>query len=171
MDTEGIPCILSVGETRAKYQAFKSSHFTLLYKFNTLLYYYRMSQIDLSNYKSLYLEVAREYLGKLDANLALLKNDLNNSETIAETHLNIHSLGTQSYAMGYNSICALCRVIESYFYSLKENNKPFTLKYLADIETSIQNIRSSISNIETHNEEQDLSSITMHLKEKLLGGA
>jgi chemotaxis protein histidine kinase CheA len=128
-----------------------------------------MSQIDLSSYKSLYIKTAREYLEKLDANLASLKKNSGDLVVITQTHLNIHSLGSQSYAMGYNSTGALCQIIESYFHFLKESNTPFDLKYLADVETSIRKVRESVTNIDRLDHELDLSLNETNLFEKLPG--
>ncbi len=114
-----------------------------------------MTQIDLSNYKALYLKTANEYLDKLTNSLTTLKTNPADQNAISEAHLAVHSLGSQSYTMGYNSIADLSRALEAFFHTLKENKQTFPQEYFPGIETSIQKIRDSVKSIEIDGQEQN----------------
>jgi len=79
-----------------------------------------MTPIDMSAYKDLYVETAREYIETLKKNLTLLNENTTNKEAIYEMFRSYHSLKSQSHAMGYMKTAEFCKLLEDYFQSLGE---------------------------------------------------
>lgn len=71
-----------------------------------------MGQTDLSDYKTLYLQTAKEYVGKMLISLGQLSNDVSNREALNNLHIASHSLKSQSQVMGFNDIASICLNIE-----------------------------------------------------------
>ena len=71
-----------------------------------------MGQVDLSDYKTLYIQTAREYIGKISASLDQLSNDVLDKEALNSLHIASHSLRSQSQVMGFADIANICLSIE-----------------------------------------------------------
>lgn len=71
-----------------------------------------MGKVDLSDYKSLYIQTAIEYVGKISASLNQLSNDILNKEALNNLHISSHSLKSQSQVMGFIDIANICLGIE-----------------------------------------------------------
>lgn len=71
-----------------------------------------MGDINLSDYKNLYLQTAKEYMDKISVSLSQLSKDVLNKEAIKNLHIASHSLKSQSQVMGYGDIADLCMGIE-----------------------------------------------------------
>lgn len=71
-----------------------------------------MTNTDLSSYKSLYLQTAKEYIEKITASLGQLLSDVSNKEALNNLHIASHSLKSQSQVMGFTDIADLCLRIE-----------------------------------------------------------
>lgn len=71
-----------------------------------------MAQVDLSGYKTLYLQTAREYIDKMSVSLARLSGDSSNKEALNNLHIASHSLKSQSQVMGFTDIANICLDIE-----------------------------------------------------------
>jgi chemotaxis protein histidine kinase CheA len=71
-----------------------------------------MGQIDLSSYKSLYLQTAKEYIDKMLVSLDQLSSDVLDKKALNNLHIASHSLKGQSQVMGFVGITALSGVIE-----------------------------------------------------------
>lgn len=71
-----------------------------------------MAQVDLSNYKALYFQTAKEYVNSLLAGCDKLINNLQDKDAINQIHIASHSLKSQSQVMGYGDIANICLNIE-----------------------------------------------------------
>ena len=71
-----------------------------------------MVKVDLSGYKNLYLQTAKEYLNKLSVSLDELSRDVSNKEALNNLHIASHSLKSQSQVMGFIDITVLSGAIE-----------------------------------------------------------
>lgn len=67
---------------------------------------------DLSNYKTLYTQTAKEYVNSLLAGCDKLVSDSKNKEAISQIHISSHSLKSQSQVMGFTDIANICLNIE-----------------------------------------------------------
>lgn len=72
-----------------------------------------MAQVNLGDYKGLYLETAKEYLDKMLVSLDQLSNDALNKEALNNLHIASHSLKSQSQVMNYESVVKICLDIEN----------------------------------------------------------
>ncbi len=106
-----------------------------------------MSQVDLSSYKLLYVKSAREHLEKIRAGLA--NGATPDPEIINDIYINIHSLGSQNLAMNYASTGTLCRVIENFFYKVKNGEEVLTDARVQFINDSLLKVEDSISSVES----------------------
>lgn len=71
-----------------------------------------MVQVDLSDYKTLYLQTAKEYINKMLISLNQLSNDVLNKEALNNLHIASHSLRSQSQVMRFTEIANICLDIE-----------------------------------------------------------
>lgn len=72
-----------------------------------------MAQTNLSDYKNLYLQTAKEYMNKMSVSLNQLSNDVLNKEALNNLHIASHSLKSQSQVMGFANIANICLDIEN----------------------------------------------------------
>lgn len=71
-----------------------------------------MATADLANYKTLYLQTAKEYVDKMSASLDQLLDDASSNEALNNLHIASHSLKSQSQVMGFIDIANICLNIE-----------------------------------------------------------
>jgi len=71
-----------------------------------------MAQINLSDYKNIYLRTAREYVEKISISLNQLSDDFLNKEALNNLHIASHSLKSQSQVMGFKNVSDICLNIE-----------------------------------------------------------
>lgn len=72
-----------------------------------------MAQTNLSDYKNLYLQTAKEYMNKMSVSLNQLSKDVLNKEALNNLHIASHSLKSQSQVMGFANIANICLDIEN----------------------------------------------------------
>lgn len=71
-----------------------------------------MATADLSNYKTLYLQTAKEYVVSLSAGCDKLISDPQDKDAVNQIHIASHSLKSQSQVMEFMDIANLCVGIE-----------------------------------------------------------
>ncbi len=72
-----------------------------------------MAQVNLADYKNLYLHTAREYIDRISVCLdELVKNALD-KEALNNLHIASHSLRSQSQVMGFENVAGICLGIEN----------------------------------------------------------
>ena len=71
-----------------------------------------MAQVNLADYKNIYLQTAKEYIENLSASYAKLSANPQNNEAINVIHISSHSLRSQSQVMGFENIVNLSENIE-----------------------------------------------------------
>lgn len=74
---------------------------------------------DLSSFKTLYLQTAKENLQTLKKGLEKLTSNANDDIAIEEAHRSAHTLKSKSLVMGYQEIGNLAKAIEDVLYSVK----------------------------------------------------
>lgn len=125
---------------------------------------------DLSQYKDLYLETAKEYIQALNEALLVLEKNPIDAHAIEVIFRNAHSLKSQSAAMQYAQTGLLCHTIEDVFYEIKNNRLKLDTTLANLLFSSFDNLKKSIQNIEQRNQEIDLQAQITELK-KLTGVA
>ena len=71
-----------------------------------------MVKVDLSGYKNLYLQTAKEYIDKMSVSLGQLSNNVSDKDALNNLHIASHSLKSQSQVMGYEDVADICLNIE-----------------------------------------------------------
>ena len=71
-----------------------------------------MTQVDLADYKNIYLATAREYIDIMSSCLAKLADNLQDTDALKALHIASHSLRSQSQVMGYTDIASVSAMIE-----------------------------------------------------------
>ncbi len=122
-----------------------------------------MGQVDLSDYKKLYLQTAKEYVDKMSVSLGKLSGDFLNKEALNDLHISSHSLKSQSQVMGFTNIASLSAIIEKISNSALEGKSQVNDKIIPVLEESVDQINSSLIQIKKDNTENNLESIIKKL--------
>ncbi len=116
-----------------------------------------MADIDLSQFRKLYIDTALEYLQKLEDNAALLLKNADNTDAYNEIFIASHSLKSQSLIMGYSSLGASAFALEQTYRSLKDGNVHISRPVLDATITLIEGIKASLQQILNGRPEVNLS--------------
>lgn len=117
-----------------------------------------MTNHNMTSFKDLYLKTAYEYMENLESGLIRLSHDPYDKEVIGEFYISVHSLKSQSSAMGYTLTATLCNIMEIIFREVKEGKKMISNELIKVLATSLGTLKKSIQSIEHYNKEIDLSS-------------
>jgi two-component system, chemotaxis family, sensor kinase CheA len=119
---------------------------------------------NMAQYKDLFIQTAREYLGTLNKELLLLEKTPGNSEAIEAIFRAMHSLKGQSAAMGYEQTGYLCHVIEDAFYKLKEQRRKLDSDLADLLFRALDSLSESVAHIEAADSELPVSTVAEQLK-------
>lgn len=103
-----------------------------------------MAQVDLANYKSLYLQTAKEYVDSLLVSCSKLVSDLQDKEALNNLHIASHSLKSQSQVMGYNDVAQLSKSLEEISNDAILGNSPLTDNIMVNIKESINELEEML---------------------------
>ena len=99
-----------------------------------------MGQVNLSDYKNIYLQTAREYVnGMLSAYSKLSKNS-QDKEAVIVIHLSAHSLKGQSQIMGFTNIVNLCEGVEESLEDILKGVDKVDDNFVALLKKSVDDI-------------------------------
>ncbi|MBI4009487.1 Hpt domain-containing protein [Candidatus Roizmanbacteria bacterium] len=126
-----------------------------------------MTNVDISSYKNLFVESAREFIYLMKKNLQILNIDQQKKEAVYEMFRGAHSLKSQSYAMDYMKTAEFCTVLEDYFHEINDKKRLYSNNLNNVILDAISNIEQSVNQINQNNIELDLSENTDKLKKIL----
>lgn len=125
-----------------------------------------MTTVDLSSYKKLYLQTAKENYDALLNNY--IKISQNSLDALKNIYISAHSLKSESQTMGYSKLTALSGMIEKTTKNILDNKIQITESLMAVIKEAIENIQASLLNIEKENKELDTDFITKKLEEYVI---
>ena len=123
-----------------------------------------MIKTDLSSFKGLYLETARDYVKKLRQSIEVLLKQPDNHDAINTIYISVHSLGSQSALTNYKNIQSVCAVIERIFHKIKERKAKVEMALLTALKDAVVRLTNCIDSIEKENREIDLSIIKKNLE-------
>ena len=123
-----------------------------------------MANVDLSTYKSLYIETARKYIGDMNTALVQLGTDKTKKEAIESMHISSHSLKSQSQIMTYVKTGALSGSIEALFRNIREGKIQLTEDMLNQLKEAVSLLSASVDSIEKENAELDVTQATEEIK-------
>lgn len=124
-----------------------------------------MVNVDLSDYKNLYIQTARKYIGDMNTAIVLLEIDKTKKEAIESMHISGHSLKSQSQIMTYTQTGALSGTIESLFRMVREGKQPLTDDMITKIKEALVRLSASVDSIEKENKELDLTQSIDQMKQ------
>lgn len=107
-----------------------------------------MASIDLSDYETLYIKTAYEYLDAMQASIVLLNTNKDNTEAIDTLYRSAHSMKSQSLLMGYKNTGSVSEFIEHTIKGIKDGKFVFTEKIFIELKTATQKIEKAINSIE-----------------------
>lgn len=106
-----------------------------------------MVSIDLSEYKALYLQTAKEYVDQFRKDLDSFEKDAKNHEIVKRLHLSVHSLKSQSLIMGYTGIGVLAGTLEQVFRQVMDRSLALDSSQLFLLKQSADTLSQSIEHI------------------------
>lgn len=118
-----------------------------------------MKQIDLKDYKNIFLQTAKEYVDSLSSRCARLTNDPKDKEALANLYISSHSLKSQSQLMGFGNMTTLCENIEKISKSILDGNIQINNDFIALLRDSIRELRECLGQIKKENKERDFSEL------------
>lgn len=124
-----------------------------------------MTQEDITKYKALYLQAAKDNLNNLQKHITQLSQGIESEELYESTHREAHSLKSESLLMGYTSMGELAATIEIVFEERKATNTSLSRDVLSLIDQSVKEMLASLDEIKNNNKEIDLSAYIQQLKD------
>jgi CheY-like chemotaxis protein len=119
---------------------------------------------DISYYKDLYITTAIDYLERTKTDVSRLLKNPHNREAIEEIYINVHSLKSQSAAMGYSETAMLPAAMEELFFTIKKGGREINEDILIKMMSSLEDLSRAIENIKTEDTELDLSDSIERIK-------
>lgn len=117
-------------------------------------------------FKELYINTAREYIKKISSALQVLQTSLTDEQSIEELYISFHSLGTQSFVMGYERLGAFCRTLEQVFKEVKEKRRTVDVSFVFLVQSMMNRISLAIELVETSNLDTDFTNEQAQIIEK-----
>lgn len=107
-----------------------------------------MGQVNLSDYKNIYLQTAKEYIDKIKSSYLRLSTNFQDNEAINTIHLSSHSLKSQSQVMGFASVADLCANIEKISNDILNKAISVNSEFLNFLKKVVDELNLEISKIE-----------------------
>lgn len=107
-----------------------------------------MAQANLSDYKNLYLQTAKEYIFKMLVSLDQLSNDIPNKEALNDLHISSHSLKSQSQIMGFTDVSDICLNIEKISDDALKNKTQLNSQVVFDIKKSVESLEQILKRVQ-----------------------
>ena len=123
-----------------------------------------MATVDLSSYKKLYLQTAKQHSDVLSESYIKISRNSLDKDALKNMYISAHSLKSQSQAMGYVKIGALSGIIEKIIKNILADNTQVPNDLMAAIKDAIENVKLSLRNIQRENKEKDTDTITKKLE-------
>ena len=107
-----------------------------------------MAGVDLSNYKKLYIDTAREYINNLSSGCKNLAGQDLDKDTLNQLYISAHSLAGQSDFMGYTNIVKLARSIEKISKDAMDRNLQLTDDVISNINKAVEELGLLLSELD-----------------------
>jgi chemotaxis protein histidine kinase CheA len=107
-----------------------------------------MGKTNLSDYKKIYLQTAKEYIGNIISSYAKLSANSADHESINTVHISSHSLRSQSQVMGYVNIAGLSEKIEKKSSEILNGVIETDAAFLSLLKESIDKLNLEIAQLE-----------------------
>jgi chemotaxis protein histidine kinase CheA len=107
-----------------------------------------MTSTDLSDYKNIYLQTAREYTNSLSSGCSKLSINSMDNEAINNIHISSHSLRSQSQVMGFSTIADLSGSIEKASDDILSKVSLVDEKFINLLKNSVDELNLELSKLE-----------------------
>lgn len=124
-----------------------------------------MASVNLSSYKKLYLQTAKEYCDELSSNYIKISQNSLDKDALKNIYISSHSLKSESQTMGYSKLTALSGMIEKITKNILDNKIQITESLMVVLKEAIESVQASLLNIEKENKELNTDFITKKLEE------
>lgn len=124
-----------------------------------------MTTADLSSYKKLYLQTAKENCDALLKSYVKISQNSLDKDALKDMYIRAHSLKSESQTMGYYKLAALSGMIEKITKNILDNKIQITESLMVIIKEAIENVQASLLNIEKEREEKNTDFISKKLEE------
>jgi two-component system, chemotaxis family, sensor kinase CheA len=118
-----------------------------------------MLPIEITRYKTLFLQTAWDYLRNLDNSLIALKANPEYHEAQESLYISAHSLKGQSQVMNYPGISKLCHDLEVVFRDVKDGKRILSQEDFTLLTDAVEALKKSLAEISAHDREADVSEI------------
>lgn len=124
-----------------------------------------MGIVDISDYKDIYLETAKEYIDSLSKSCISLAKNPSDKDALNQLHISSHSLRSQSQAMSYNNMSNITGLIEKIARAVLEGKYRLNTSIISNLKEATTEINILLLAIEKNNKEKDVGSIVKRLEE------
>lgn len=107
-----------------------------------------MTSTDLSDYKNIYLQTAKEYINNLSMGYSKLSVNPSDNEAINTIHISSHSLRSQSQVMGFSAIADLSGNIEKASSDILNKVSLVDEKFMNLLKNSVDGLTAGLAKIE-----------------------
>lgn len=126
-----------------------------------------MGKVNISDYKNIYLETAKEYADSLSKSCGKLADNPSDKDALTEAHISSHSLRSQSQVMNYNNMSELSWAIEKIARAALEGKYVISTKIIPILKEAAMEVNLLLSDIEKNNKEKDVDPILKKINEEL----
>ena len=112
--------------------------------------------IDISQYRDLYIQTARDLVSAMQKHINHLSTNANDKKTIYELYRAVHSLKSQSLMMGYTQLGLTNRLAEALFKEIHEGKQTLSNEVLSLMTEVVSHMKNSLDQIQNKNQEADL---------------
>ena len=106
-----------------------------------------MASVNLSDYKNIYLQTAKEYISNMSKSAVKLTSNPLDKEAINSLHISSHSLKSQSQVMGYSDIANICLNIEKISDNALKGNVQLTDDIIVGIQKPIKQLEEMLKQV------------------------
>lgn len=107
-----------------------------------------MGQVNLGDYKNIYLQTAKEYVNNLFSSYEKLSANPQDSEAVNLIHISSHSLRSQSQVMGFENMADSCISIEKISSDILNGVRANNDEFMGILKNSVEKLNSALSQIE-----------------------
>ena len=107
-----------------------------------------MGQVNLADYKNIYLQTAKEYIENLLSSYAKLSANSQDNQAINQIHISSHSLRSQSQVMGFENMTNLAADIEKVSDNILNKVSSIDDNFMNLLKRSIDELNLELSRIE-----------------------
>ena len=122
-------------------------------------------EMDISQYKDLFITEAQEHLDALNKFLLQLENDPNNLDVVTEIFRSAHTLKGMSATMGYDQLTELAHEMENLLEHLRTGDTPVTTNVVDTLFSCFDTLGAIINSIAEDRPEQiDFSGLVSEIR-------